>query len=80
MLKEIDFHISSRSRAGLIDLVEEMKRRKEMVLEHLEKIKALKQDALNGTGATPRIGLSYQREFMRGLSAISQSKVFNRNL
>lgn len=80
MLKELDFHISSRSRAGLIDLVEELKIRKEVVQDHLEKIKVIKQEAVNGTGATPRIGLSYQRGFMRGLSAISQSKVFNRNL
>ena len=30
-LKELDFHISSRSRAGLIDLVEELKIRKEII-------------------------------------------------
>jgi hypothetical protein len=80
LLKEIDFHISSRSRAGLIDLVEEMKIRKELVLDHITKVKALKEEAVSGGGATERIGLSYQRGFMRGLSAISQSKLFNRNL
>lgn len=80
LLKEIDFHISSRSRAGLIDLVEEMKIRKELVLDHILKVKSLKDEAASGGGATERIGLSYQRGFMRGLSAISQSKLFNRNL
>lgn len=80
LLKEVDFHISSRSRAGLIDLVEELKIRREMIMDHLEKIKAIKAEAANGTGATQRIALSYQRGFMKGLSAISQSKVFNKNL
>jgi hypothetical protein len=79
-LKELDFHISSRSRAGLIDLVEELKIRKEIVTGHLEKIKTIKADALNGNGSTQRIALSYQRGFMRGLSAISQSKMFKRTL
>lgn len=80
LLKEVDFHISSRTRAGLIDLVEELKIRREMVIDHMEKVKVIRQEAVSGTGATQRIGLSYQRGFMRGLSAISQSKLFNRNL
>jgi hypothetical protein len=79
-LKELDFHIGSRTRAGLIDLVEELKIRKEIVSDLLGKIKVIKEDAVNGNGATQRIALSYQRGFMRGLSAISQSKIFNRTL
>lgn len=79
MLKETDFHISSRSRAGLIDLVEELKIRKEVTSNHLEKVKQIKDEALNGGSASQRIVLSYQRGFMRGLYAISQSKLFNGN-
>lgn len=79
MLKEADFHISSRSRAGLIDLVEELKIRKEVTGDHLEKVKQIKAEALKGEGASQRIVLSYQRGFMRGLYAISQSKLFNGN-
>lgn len=80
LLKDIDFHISSRSRAGLIDLVEELKIRKELVLDHIAKLKVIREEAVSGSGPTQRIALSYQRGFMRGLSAISQSKLFNRNL
>jgi len=79
-LKELDFHIGSRTRAGLIDLVEELKIRKEIVSDLLGKIKVIKEEAVNGNGPTQRIALSYQRGFMRGLSAISQSKIFNRSL
>lgn len=80
MLKETDFHISSRSRAGLIDLVEELRIRKDVTIGHLEKVRQIKAEAAAGGGASQRIVLSYQRGFMRGLYAISQSKLFNGNL
>jgi hypothetical protein len=77
LAKEIEFHISTRSRAGLVDLVEELKIRKQIINEHREKLAEIKKEALTGTGAIERIGLSYQRGFMRGLSSISQAKVLN---
>jgi hypothetical protein len=80
LLKQLDFHMSSRSRAGLIDLVEELKIRKEQALDHITRLKAIKEEAVAGTGVTQRIALSYQRGFMRGLSAISQSKLFNKSM
>ena len=80
MLKEVDFHISSRTRAGLIDLVEELKTRKELVSDHLGKIRAIKEESLNNSGAVQRITLSYQRGFMRGLSAITHTNVLNKKL
>ena len=80
LLRETDFHISSRSRAGLIDLVEELKIKKEVTADHLGKVHQIKAEASKGEGASQRIVLSYQRGFMRGLYAISQSKLFNGNL
>jgi hypothetical protein len=77
LARQVEFHISSRSRAGLVDLVEELKIRMEIINDHREKLKAIKEEALNGIGAIQRIGLSYQRGFLRGLSSISQAKVFN---
>lgn len=77
LAKEVEFHISSRSRAGLIDLVEELKIRMQIINDHREKLKAIKEEALSGTGAIQRIGLSYQRGFLRGLSSISQAKIIN---
>jgi hypothetical protein len=80
LVREIEFHMDSRSRAGLIDLVEELKAKKEMVLEHMGKVDALKKEAENNNGITQRIVLSYQRGFMRGLSALTQSKVLNKEV
>ena len=80
LLREIDFHITSRGRAGLIDLVEELKTRKEMVHEHIGKINEVKKEMETDSGMTQRILLSYQRGFMRGLSAITQTNVLNKKI
>jgi hypothetical protein len=77
LAKEVEFHISTRSRAGLVDLVEELKIRMQIINDHREKLTSIKKEALEGSGAIQRIGLSYQRGFMRGLSSISQAKVLN---
>ena len=75
-LKVVDFHIASRGRAGLVDLVEELKTQRETLIDHMAKIKIIKMDNENKVGATQRIMLSYQRGFMRGLSTLTQSKLF----
>ena len=79
-IKVLDFHISSRGRAGLIDLVEELKIQKDMVIEHMEKVNRIKQEMESEDGMAQRMIFSYQRGFMRGLSAITQSKVLGHNL
>ena len=76
-LKVVDFHIASRGRAGLVDLVEELKTQQETLVDHMAKIEIIKQDNEKKLGATQRIMLSYQRGFMRGLSTLTQSKLFN---
>lgn len=80
LIREIDFHINSRGRAGLIDLVEELKTRREMVLEHMGKVEEVKKEMESDSGMTQRIILSYQRGFMKGLSALTQSNVLTRKL
>lgn len=80
MIRETDYHISTRSRAGLLDLVDELKMKKDLLQSHIEKVNGIKKEAATETGASERIVLSYQRGFMRGLYAISQSKFFNGKL
>ncbi len=80
ILKEIDFHIESRKRSGLIDLVSELNARKSIVLDQIDRVNSIKQDIEAGNGITKRVVLSYQRGFLRGLSALSHSSVMNRKL
>ena len=37
-LRNLDFHIRSRSEAGLVDLVKQLEMRKEMLLQHMEEL------------------------------------------
>jgi len=80
LLRELDFHIMSRGRAGLIDLVDELKTRKEMVHEHIEKVSLVKKEMETDSGMTQRILLSYKRGFMRGLAALTQTNVLNKKI
>jgi hypothetical protein len=80
LLKEIDFHILSRGRAGLVDLVEVLKTRKVLVEDHLTKVRQLRQEMERGDGMTQRVLLSYQRGFMRGLSAITLTEILKKEI
>ncbi len=76
-LNEIEFHINTRSKAGLIDLVEELKQHTVKLKNHVDQLNKFKSEIPNGTGALKRILLSYNKGFMRGLNAISVSKFLN---
>lgn len=80
MQQDLDFHIITRSRAGLVDLIEELKTKKGKVAEHIEKVSLMKQDIKNNTGMSQRIVLSYGRGFLRGLSALTKSNILNKDL
>lgn len=74
-IKDLDVQISSRSRAGLLDLVEELRSEKEKAERDIEEVKQMSAEIDTGTGMVERIILSYQKGFMRGLSAITQSRM-----
>ena len=74
-IKDYEVHISSRSRAGLMDLVEELKSEKEKAQKDIEEVQLIGSEIESGAGVVERIILSYQKGFMHGLSAITQSKM-----
>jgi len=80
MLKEIDFHIASRSRAGLVDLVEELKSRKTDLLEHIQKVNEIENSLKSSSGYCERAFLSYQRGFMKGMASITQASLMSKVL
>ena len=77
---ELGLHITTRSRSGLMDLVQELETRKIMVDEHIVTVKQIQSEIDSEEGLSHRIILSYQRGFMRGLSALTQSQVLNKKL
>jgi hypothetical protein len=48
--------------------------------EHKIKVDQIQADIENENAMSHRIILSYQRGFMRGLSALSQSRVLNKKI
>jgi len=80
LISEINLHISTRSRAGLVDLVKELESRKILIMEYKEKLKVLKESIDDENGMCQRCILAYQRGFMRGLSALTQSNVLNKRI
>jgi len=80
LISEINLHISTRSRAGLVDLVQELESRKILITEYKQKLLTIKESIDDENGMCQRCILSYQRGFMRGLSALTQSNVLNKKI
>jgi hypothetical protein len=80
LISELNFHIIIRSRAGLVDLVQELESRRLLVEDHQKKLTQLKDSMQDENGMCQRIILSYQRGFMKGLSALTQSGILNRKI
>jgi hypothetical protein len=79
-LKELDFHIKSRTKAELNDLVEELESKKVVFEERLEKLVELKSDLQNETGMPLRIQLAYNRGFNKGMAALTVANVINKKI
>jgi hypothetical protein len=71
MLHDITFHILSRSQAGLTDIVELLKSKKETYEKHVEELKKMKQDLDNDKPYMTGIFKSYEVGFTRGLASLS---------
>lgn len=77
-IKEIDFHIQSRKRSGLVDTVDELMMKKDIAVSHMEKVSKIEEDVHNGTGDGEGIMMSYTRGFKNGLAAISHHTILKR--
>jgi hypothetical protein len=71
MIREIDFHIKSRTEAGLTDLVELLKSRKETYIKHVEELNHMKNDLEQGELYMTGLFQSYEVGFTKGLASLS---------
>lgn len=78
-IREIDFHIASRSRSGMVDTVEELTVKKETAENHIKQVKEIEQEANNNKGVGQGIVISYTRGFRNGLAAISHHSILRKN-
>lgn len=70
----IESHIDSKGRTGLMDLAEELKSKKATYQFDIDKLNEITKSIETNSGMFERIILSYTRGFMRGITAITQSK------
>lgn len=77
-VQETEFHILSRARSGMVDMVEELEMKKKIALGHIEKVKAIEADTEREEGDCKGILISYTRGFKNGLAAISHHHILSR--
>lgn len=70
-LRAIDFHIESRSQAGLVDVVEQLKSKKETLQKHMSILVEMEDDLRKDAPYMLGMLMSYERGFLKGLAAIS---------
>jgi hypothetical protein len=79
-IRQINFHITSRSRSGMIDTVEELTIKKEIAESHIKQVLEIEEQAKQNQGVGYGIVISYTRGFKNGLAAISGHYILNKNI
>ncbi len=75
VLREIDFHIDSRTRAGLVDLVRELETKRETYQQHMKELNQMEQDFQDEKPYMVGMLFSYDKGFSRGLAALSLEQI-----
>lgn len=75
LISQLDYHIDTRTRSGLVDLVEELKTKKNAIQNQVVQVKEIEDQSISRTGLCKRAELSYTRGFHKGLVAITQSQI-----
>lgn len=77
-VRNIDFHIETRKRSGMIETVEELISYKETVLEDIRKVTEIEDGAVKGSGLSQNLILSYRKGFRNGFAAITYNTVLSK--
>ena len=78
-IRQINFHIASRTRSGMIDTVEELTVKKETAESHIGQVIEIEEQAKQNQGVGHGIIISYTRGFRNGLAAISGHSILNKH-
>lgn len=78
-ITEINFHIASRGRSGMVDTVEELTVKKQTAESHIKQILEIEEEASNNKGVGQGVIISYTRGFKNGLAAISHHSIMKKS-
>lgn len=79
-IQETEYHILSRGRSGMLDMVEELEMKKRIAEAHVSKVKEIEDSLNQETGDCKGLLISYTRGFKNGLAAISHHHILTRKL
>lgn len=74
-LRQINFHIETRKRNGMIEIVEELVTHRETIEEEINTVTIIESDAKKNEGLCSNLFLSYTRGFNNGFAAITYNKI-----
>lgn len=74
-IQETDYHILSRGRSGMLDMVEELEMKKNIAAGHISKVKDIENSLNQESGDCKGMLISYTRGFKNGLAAISHHQI-----
>jgi hypothetical protein len=75
VLRNINFHIESRSRNGMVDIVDELISKKTTIEEEISKVHEIELGAKSESGISETLIMSYKLGFKNGYAAISHSQL-----
>lgn len=78
-IRQINFHIASRGRSGMVDTAEELTVKKETAESHIKQVIDIEEQAKQDLGVGHGIIISYTRGFRNGLAAISGHSILNKH-
>ena len=76
-LRTLEFHINSRSNAGLVDVVKQLETQKETLVQHMNELDKMERDFKDSLPYMTGMLFSYERGFLRGLAALSLGQMNN---
>ncbi len=76
-LRTIEFHIKSRSNAGLVDIVKQLETQKETLVQHMNELDKMERDFKDSLPYMTGMLFSYERGFLRGLATLSLGQMNN---
>lgn len=77
-LREVDCHIETRSRSGMVETVDELLAHKANTEEKMQLVLQIENEARDGKGLTENLILSYKKGFRNGFAAITVATILNK--
>lgn len=77
-LREVDYHIETRRRSGMVETVDELLAHKANTEEKMQLVLQIENEARDGKGLTENLILSYKKGFRNGFAAITAATILNK--